>query len=274
MHRIIIYGNGWIASHFKDALDNYPTKLNYLVSDLRINNLEDLKRDLDTNHPTHVICCIGHSHEPGIAGIDCLEGKLKANLYSNMMVPLTIITECSLRDIHVTYIGTGCIYSRDEIISEPVKEEESPNFFGSEYSILKGALDTYIRNFFEDKILNLRIRMPISKKKSDYELITKLLRYDKISMDVNSVSYLDELIPIAIKMLLNKEKGTFNFVNSGCISGEMIKPGSIVGFKELGLKAERSNILLDNSKLLKKYNVRNIQECLPEVLEVHKRQKN
>lgn len=54
---------------------------------------------------------------------------------------------CSAQKIHFTYLGTGCIFDYDED-QHPrekevngFKEIDKPNFFGSQYSVVKGVTD-------------------------------------------------------------------------------------------------------------------------------------
>lgn len=61
--------------------------------------------------------------------------------------------------------------------------------------------------------------MPIS---SDLEnprnFITKIARYDKVVNIPNSMTVLDELLPISIEMAKRNLKGIWNFTNPGVIS--------------------------------------------------------
>ena len=66
--------------------------------------------------------------------------------------------------------------------------------------------------------LNIRIRMPITSKSNQRNFITKITSYEKICSIPNSMSVLDELIPIMIDMIFKKHTGTINMVNPGVIS--------------------------------------------------------
>jgi len=59
--------------------------------------------------------------------------------------------------------------------------------------------------------------MPIKSIKHERNFITKITKYDKICSIANSMSVLDELIPIAVHMMLEKIVGTYNFTNPGII---------------------------------------------------------
>jgi len=82
----------------------------------------------------------------------------------------------------LTYLGTGCIYEYDgdHPMGDSKKgfsEEDSPNFFGSQYSTVKGVTDQMIRHY--RTTLNARIRMPITSQKNNRNFITKIASYKK-----------------------------------------------------------------------------------------------
>ena len=100
--------------------------------------------------------------------------------------------------IHYTYLGTGCIFSYDKdeddnVYGSSFTEMDLPNFFGSEYSIVKGFTDRLMHQL-EDTVLNLRIRMPIIDKDCSRNFITKITNYEKICSVPNSMSVLPELL--------------------------------------------------------------------------------
>ena len=66
--------------------------------------------------------------------------------------------------------------------------------------------------------LVLRIRKPITNKNDPRNFITKITKYEKICSIKNSMSVLDELLPLSIKMMNNNDTGLFNFTNPGSIS--------------------------------------------------------
>merc|ERR1712154_446076 len=78
-----------------------------------------------------------------------------------------------------------------------------------------------MRNY-KNNVLNLRIRMPIIGSHNARNFITKICTYDRICSIPNSMSVLDELIPVMIDMVLNRECGTYNLTNPGVISHDEI----------------------------------------------------
>jgi hypothetical protein len=113
-------------------------------------------------------------------------------------------------------------------------------------------------------VLTLRVRMPLS---DEYEhprsFITKITHYKRVVDVPNSMTILDELLPISIDMSLKRLVGVFNFTNPGAISHnevlslyrELIHPEfkwENFSLEEQAkiLAAGRSNNELDVSKLL------------------------
>ena len=225
--KVLIYGsNGWIGSQFIDILKN--NNIDFIKGNSRSDDETTLIKEIESVNPTHIISFIGRTH--GIINntkyttIDYLEqpGKLTENVRDNLFAPLLLAHICAQKDIHYTYLGTGCIFKFDE--SHPFEQEESgfteqdkPNFFGSSYSIVKGFTDR-LMHLFDKNVLNLRIRMPITGEENSRNFITKIINYKKICSIKNSMTVLPELLPLVLDMMQNKTVGTMNLTNPGLIS--------------------------------------------------------
>lgn len=273
--RVIIYGsNGWIGK----KLMNYLSSHDFIKGIARDDH--DLERELLTIKPTHVISVIGRTH--GVhegreyTTIDYLEqeGKLCENIRDNLFSPVVMALICKKHNIHFTYLGTGCIFEYDNL--HPFEKERNgftedskPNFFGSSYSIVKGFTDRLMHHI---PVLNLRIRMPISIDDSPRNFINKITHYKKICSIANSMTVLEDMLPIMLDMAEKKITGTFNFTNPGLISHneilemyrEIINPDFVWENFSLEEQAEilaggRSNNYLDTSKLESLYDVPDIK---------------
>ena len=279
--KILIFGGrGWLGSMLVEALADHHE---VIVSTLRLDNTAAVKQELELLRPDRVISTVGRTHGPGSNTIDYLEGKdklvenLRDNLYSN--VSLAVL--CQQLKIHLTYMGTGCIfaYSDDKKI---FTEEDEPNFYGSSYSVVKGFSDRLMKMF--PLVLNVRIRMPISSKANPRNLITKLINYRYISSSPNSMTVLDDLIPVLVRGIINGDTGTINLVNPGTITHEeileiykdVVDPShqyTLISYEEQQklLKSERSNTELDTTNLEKKYGpIPHIKESVRNVLMKYK----
>ena len=211
--KILIYGSrGWIGTQFKVILKE--KKIHFIEGNARVDNEVDVKKEIENINPTHIISFIGRTH--GIidnkiySTIDYLEekGKIFENVRDNLFSPLILADICKNKDIHFTYLGTGCIFTFDD--THPYEEElngfnedSKPNFFGSGYSTVKGFTDRLMK-LYSDSALTLRIRMPITGEKNPRNFITKITNYKNICSIKNSMTVLPELLPFIVKLMEDK----------------------------------------------------------------------
>ena len=291
--KVLIYGSkGWIGSQFLEILKN--NSIEFYEGKSRVDNVKELEEEINYIKPTHIISFIGRTHgkvgEKEFKTIDYLEqkGKILENVRDNLFSPLVLAIICKEKNIHNTYIGTGCIFKFDD--SHPFGKEENgfdedslPNFFGSSYSVVKGFTDRLL-NFY-DTTLNLRIRMPITGDVNKRNFITKIVNYENICSIPNSMTVLPELLPLVLDMMKNKTIGTLNLTNPGLIThNEILEMYREIVDKDFTWKnfsleeqskilaCDRSNNYLDTNRLEKLYpNVKNIKESVKEVLGKYKK---
>jgi dTDP-glucose 4,6-dehydratase len=291
--KVLVYGSkGWIGGQFVEVLQN--KNVDYVCANSRVDDVEGVKNEIYIVSPTHVVSFIGRTHgkigEKEYTTIDYLEqeGKLVENIKDNLFSPIVLANICLEKNIHFTYLGTGCIFKFDE--EHPFGKEENgfneeslPNFFGSSYSVVKGFTDR-LMDFYSNSVLNLRIRMPITGKYNARNFITKITKYEKVCSVPNSMTVLPELLPMVLDMMVNKVTGTMNLTNSGLISHneilemykEIVDPNfTWKNFSQEEqrkiLAADRSNNYLDTSRLEKLYpNVNNIRTSIETCLREYK----
>ena len=283
--KILVYGHkGWIGGQFISLLEN--TQYDYILGAERVDNTPLLIQEIYTIKPTHIVSFIGRTHgtidDIEYTTIDYLEqpGKLVENIKDNLFSPISLAIVCKERNIHYTYLGTGCIFNYiDDNRDKGFTESDIPNFFGSGYSVVKGFTDRLMYQF-KDTVLNLRIRMPIVDKDCPRNFITKIANYEKICSVPNSMSVLPELLPIALKMMEKGVVGTINLTNPGVISHneilEMYKEYVDKSFswnnfsieeQRKVIACDRSNNLLDTTKLENfAPEVRHIKDSVRELL--------
>ena len=287
--KFLIFGDrGWIGNMVCNYLQENGYK--FVKASCRANDKESVEKELLDVRPTHVMSFIGRTHgtigDKEYTTIDYLEqkGKVVENVRDNLFSPVVLSLLCKKHDIHFSYLGTGCIFEFDE--EHPFGEEENgftesskPNFFGSSYSVVKGFTDE-LMHLLEDNTLNLRIRMPITDELNKRNFITKITTYEKVCSIPNSMTVLDELIPIAVDMASNKVTGTVNLTNPGLISHNEI----LEMYKEIVdteftwknftleeqaeiLAAGRSNNFLETERLETLYpEVKNIKQSIRDTM--------
>jgi 3,5-epimerase/4-reductase len=229
---ILIFGaNGWIGSKVYNLLVDSNKTTTVYKAQSRADDAIAVEKELDSfsNRVTHVMSFIGRTHGiyegESISTIDYLEkpGKLVENMRDNLFSPLVLAEICKKRNIHFTYLGTGCIFDYDEThplgqVDTGFVESDKPNFFGSSYSIVKGYTDRLMQTMYNTTALNVRIRMPITDEKNPRNFISKITNYHKICSIPNSMTVLNELLPVLIDMALNNLVGTVNLTNPGIIT--------------------------------------------------------
>lgn len=239
----LVLGDGFIGNKIKDYFKCQ-------VSPIRVRNYHDIKQEIVKYHSDIVINCIGKTGRPNI---DWCESNKEETYFSNVIIPQEIDRACNDLGKKMVHIGSGCIYSNGEF-----SECDRPNFYGSFYSRTKITAEEALGR----DVLQLRIRMPISGKNEERNLISKLLKYDEIIDEKNSVTVIDDFL-FALERLINlNAKGIFNVVNPDAVSHVDIlniynkysqnkKNYRIISVEELHKKTEarRSNCTLSTAKL-------------------------
>lgn len=272
MFFLVYGGQGWIGKQVHAEL----IKRNHTViqSPYRLDDTAEVAAELDRLNPDRVVCLVGRTHGEGFTTIDYLEqpGKLVENIRDNLYAPVSLAILCKEKGIHLTYMGTGCIFEYDAAhpmegfmdagVAGGFKESDVPNFFGSSYSVVKGFTDRLMHLLEVGGVLNVRIRMPIVGEVHTRNFITKITRYAKVCSIPNSMTVLPTLLPLMVQMMERKEAGTVNLTNPGTISHneilemykDIVDPKfvwenfSIEEQNEV-LASRRSNNLLDTSRL-------------------------
>jgi dTDP-glucose 4,6-dehydratase len=273
---ILVYGSqGWIGNQFIHLF--HEKKINFINGKARCNQNQLLLNEIESIKPTHIISFIGRTHgkigDKVYPTIDYLEepGKLLENVSDNIYSPLVLAKICSDKKIHYTYMGTGCIFKYDENHPEGFTEESAPNFFGSSYSIVKGFTDQMM-HLYEDSVLNLRIRMPITGEYNSRNFITKITKYEKICSVPNSMSVLPDLLPLVLDMMQNRITGTMNLTNPGTISHneilemykDIVDPSFV--WKNFSIEEQRKILAADRSNNL--LNTTRLETLYPQVLPI------
>lgn len=278
--RILFYGSrGWIGQQFCEYLQTHS--IDVIHGGSRVDDIEAIDREITTVKPTHIVSFIGRTSGGGINTIDYLEqpGKLVENVRDNLFSPMVLGLICQKHNIHLCYLGTGCIFNYDDTHNTDTgyTEDDLPNFFGSSYSTVKGFTDRLMHII---PVLNLRIRMPITSQNHPRNFITKITNYEKICNIPNSMTVLTDFFPVWYDMLLNHKTGTYNCTNPGTIEHDEILEmyRNLVDkdftWKNFTLEEQnrilasgRSNNFLDTSKIQREYpELPTIKESVRNVL--------
>jgi len=285
MTTILLFGaTGWIGQKLEKIMSDRGFKV--IRAQSRLDDYYSMTQELNKEDFDYCFLSAGITRDPKnpATNIDWCEDNVNKTININYFGCLYLLKLCKKLNKKVIYLGTGCIYEYNE--EHPISslesnwlgytEEDKPNFDKSMYSYSKILFEDKAKNF--DNILILRLRMPIDSFLSPRNIITKLLKYEKIINIPNSMSVLDDLLPLIPDMLhLN---GIYNFTNPGVISHNQLLDKYIkyvdkdFKYKNFSLeeqskviKAPRSNTALNCNKLLNLFpDVLNIQDSVDEVM--------
>ncbi len=248
--KYLILGEGYFGKKFKDFLEDS------VLSEKKINNLDDALGEIKKFDPEFIINCIGKTGRPNV---DWCEKNKSATFNSNVAVPVYLAIASKELGKRLVHLSSGCEYEGDKG-GEGFNEEDKPNFDGSIYSISKTLSEEMLKNF--DNVLQVRLRMPFDDVPHDRNLITKLLRYNKVLVAPNSLTYVPHFLKITKKLMDEKATGIFNVVNKGTIThDEILKTYEKFSGKKLNYTtispeeldkmtaARRSNCVLSTKKL-------------------------
>jgi dTDP-4-dehydrorhamnose 3,5-epimerase-like enzyme/dTDP-4-dehydrorhamnose reductase len=200
-------GNGFIGKVILDSIKDI--QYTYYNTKLRLEEVDKIEKELDLFNPKYVISSAGITGNPNISWC---EDHQTETIETNITYQMTLAHLCKKKKIHLTIIGSGVIFKNDKYYTE----EEEGNYEANFYSKCRIYLENMCRSY--DNILYARVNYPISKYQSNRNLITKLLSYSSIDNVEITLTYIDELIPVLINMIVEKETGICNLVNEGSIS--------------------------------------------------------
>ena len=260
-NRVLILGSGYIGNIIFDRImaEQTHAQAGYKVVDRntfnKYSDYDSVYNFLAMSGANIVINCIGKTGRPNI---DWCEDNKEDTYEANTLVPMNIAKACRKLNIKFIHIGSGCIYSgTPEGECRLFNEKSKPNFIGSFYSKTKIIAEDLI-NAVNPCACILRIRMPVDYKPNNRNLISKLLKYTEIINDANSITYINDLVTIIDKLVIDFNSGTYNVVCDAALSPMYIRQflfnngiGSnnfvCISKHNLKVKAERSNCILDNS---------------------------
>jgi len=272
--KFIIYGHrGYLGQHFNDFLTAQGDEV--VLGDADIGDVVAVREELTTHHPDFVINCAGKTGRPNV---DWCEDNKEETVYGNVTGPLVLMQVCSEVDAKLVHLGSGCIYDGDNEGSG-FAEDDAPNFDGSFYSKTKTWAETILDEF---PVLQLRLRMPIDANDGERNFVTKILKYDKVINEPNSMTVIEDFLPAAYELMKKGASGIYNMTNPGLIDHktildmykEEVDPEfeyDLITVEQLygegHVRARRSNCKLNSSKLEREgIQMRPIEEAIRDCL--------
>jgi dTDP-4-dehydrorhamnose reductase len=226
-----------------------------VVSRADIADPEAVRREIARVDPKRVVNAAGKTGRPNI---DSCEADPAGTYRSNVVGPIVLASVCRERDLHLTHLSSGCIYQGDAG-GRGWSEEDPPNFSGSLYSRTKTLAEAALVDL---GALQLRLRLPLSSRPHPRNLLTKLLSFPSVVSIPNSVTVLEDFLPVARALIERRETGIWNLVNDGverhdellALWRDLVEPGrriAVVRESDLAgrVRVPRSHCVLSTTKL-------------------------
>jgi dTDP-4-dehydrorhamnose reductase len=265
---VAIFGAGYVGSNLFKTLQILDKSEQFLINRGMIDYTNELKLRsfIETCKPDVIVNCVGFTGKPNV---DACELN-KAETYKlNVQLPILMAKLCEFYNIDFYHISSGCIYSGYE---KKYSEKDEPDFGvynpkSSFYSMTKHAAELNLANFAKTKIL--RIRMPFCGERNQRNYLMKIRNYDNLLNATNSKTHIPRFCEVLSSLIINKDsympKYTLNVCNPEPLSTPEIidiyrKHGfdnpnwKLIKYEELPIKANRSNCIMDTTKLTKEFN--------------------
>lgn len=266
---ILILGNGYIGQKLKKA---FAAPL----ATRRIENYTDVEKLIDKYRPKILINCIGHT---GRRNVDDCELVLDKTLSSNTFVPILLAEAAFRHKIKLVHISSGCIYHYNYKKHNAIREERTPDYFDLFYSRTKIYAENVLMQLAQRKDTNIlitRIRVPLDNQPHPKNLLTKLIKYQRIIDAPNSVTYIPDYIKALQHLIQIDARGIYNTVaKDPLIYSHLLDAYQhhhpsfkyhIIKLKDL--KLTRTSLVMSVSKLEKTgFKVRTVKDIVKECVD-------
>ncbi|MBD3251859.1 sugar nucleotide-binding protein [Candidatus Uhrbacteria bacterium] len=203
MPKVLIIGAGYLGHRFQEAMEDV------LLTDKIIDTVRDVEDLLREYHPEAVLNCAGTT---GVPNVDWCESHPVETYKGNTVLPLLLAEACQKHGIHLTHLGSGCVFYGTSPEEAGWREEDHANPSAT-YSRSKYAADLVLTTL--PNVAIARLRMPIDSRPGARNLIDKLANYPKIIDVENSVTVVDDLIDVVRQLIEKRGEGIFHVVNPG-----------------------------------------------------------
>lgn len=273
--RILILGDGYVGGALARCLSTC-----YTVTLLKKSQLDYTDRSIlfmylnkQDEKFAFVINTCGYTGRPNV---DACEDNIEDTWYYNVIVPVNIQKVCKDSGVKLIHVSSGCIYNG---YTKEYTEDDEPDFGllnpqSSWYSKTKHACEMMMK---DRDVYIFRIRMPFCTTWSERNVLTKLIKYDNVINQLNSLTNLEDFCGFIMYFMSDIFEGSkhgygiYNVVNPQPLNTQDI----LDVLSEYGLgntnwnhveledlykttKTQRSNCVLSDSKIA------NINLRLPE----------
>ena len=245
------YGGGLVVSP-KDAAAFYSVEYDYLVlgahgylgkevmatlraagrralaagQGVRLNHHETIRDLLARSRAKYVICAAGISGKPTIQWSEEHEPE---TFETNLLDVCNLIRLCRDSGKHLTYLGSGLVYSsasaqplpgrQEGTAMAPRTEEEQPDLVAKVYCRYRVMLEDVIRRVYPTDLLYLRLIYPCTFDGHPKCFFQKMLgRTSNVNNVDVSLTVVPDLFPLLPHLIEERQAtGILNFVSPGAI---------------------------------------------------------
>ncbi|OMO85317.1 dTDP-4-dehydrorhamnose reductase [Corchorus capsularis] len=176
----------------------------------RLEDHQSLVDDIAAVQPSHVFNATGPPH------VDRGEFSKIQTIRSNVIGALILADVCQEKGLPLIFYSIGCMFHYDA--DHPIGFTENDSC-GSFCSKTKGMAEEWIKNY--ENVCILRVGMPVFSDLSHHRnFITGY--HERVVNIPNSMTVLDELLPISIEMAKRNLKGIWNFTNPGVLTHNQV----------------------------------------------------
>lgn len=207
--RVLIYGHGFIGQKMLGAFTNV------VLGSADIARRRELDSELERLQPDVVINCAGRT---GFPNIDWCERHRRSTWYSNAVGAQTLGAACQHNRVFLVHLSSGCMF-HSETPGQVWRETDRPrafNFYTESKLFAEQRLNA-------DHTAIVRIRLPLDTTLHSRNLLSKLIRFTVVSMALNSVTVLDDLISAVKTIIKHRATGVFHCVSPQPTSLSTIK---------------------------------------------------
>jgi len=260
---LLLGSSGYIGSEFVKQLT--INELPFITLSYRFFNKKDLHDVTKENNIQYIINCAAFVGKPNIEACETQKNK---TIEGNIILPIRVKDFCEELGIAYCHISTGCLYNGDSKKQKGFTEEDEPNFTFEQnncgfYTGTKALTEKIVKEY--EKSYIWRIRLPFEESNNERNYISKILKYDTLIKEKNSLSNKSEFVNACIRSLIKELPfGIYNITNTGAISAievlekikKTIMPNKKADFLSMDefykkiSSMPRSNCVTDNSKLL------------------------
>lgn len=259
--KILICGNGWIGNIVKDyfGATMSPERIQKIVP--------KIVRGYDA-----VINCAGKTN------IDWCEKNKAEALATNAIAAGNLARICDKLGKKYIFLSSACIF--ESLNDNDWKDENSPPNPGCFYSLSKVVAEHLVLEACPDALV-IRIRLPISERPHPRNTLTKLLAYPTLHTNQETVTVVEDMLPVLKRLIEGDKKGVFHLVNDDTISPFEIRktlqiPGSFKPIKKKDMdaaisstgRARRVTALVRSTKIAP---LPSIQKRMPSIAKEYKK---